>query len=258
MIQSAVLIVHSGSALWSFSGPRLHQECLPRLCASDFVGGGISSKGLLAAWWSVRAACGPLRVISAHPVLAWNHPHTPAVPCEARRWRVSFHRVRTLWGGLARVCPTIQRLPVRLPDRLGGTSEFLRLPFRLKECFVFLLVSNRRYPQPCTGVPAISYASKVASSRHKAYEVLVKRHTWRRGTGANSKVSSSERTRPLSAPPLVTARGPGRLRRGWVATFSLCLSQHQQAFTLQPLCDSCPPELRWEGRLKSFGNNSCD
>lgn len=133
--------VFSCSALCSFSGPRLHQQCLPRSCASDIVGGGISSESVLAAQWSVWATTCLFQVISAGPVLAWTHPYAPAVPREAWGWRVSLHGVRTLWGSLVRVCPTIQRLPVCLPGRLGGTPEFLWLPFGLRKCFVLALLS---------------------------------------------------------------------------------------------------------------------
>nr|XP_020472040.1 meteorin-like protein isoform X5 [Monopterus albus] len=99
-------------------------ELLMAICSSDFdiTGGGDSGEGVLAAQWSVRATGG---AVSVHLLLAGTHPHSPAVPCEAWGRRVSFHRVRTLWGSLVRVCPAIQRLPVCLPDCPGSTSEFL-------------------------------------------------------------------------------------------------------------------------------------
>ena len=122
--------------LCSVSGPRLHQERLPWLCTSDLTGGGVSSEGLLAAQRGVWAPTDRRRV-----ALAWPHPHAPAVPRAAWGRRVSVHGVRTLWGSLVRVCPTIQRLPVCLPDRLGGTPEFLRLPFRLRKCVVLAPLS---------------------------------------------------------------------------------------------------------------------
>lgn len=121
-------------SLLSFSGARLHQECLPWLCTGDIAGGSGSSEGLLATEWSVRATSSCLGVISAQPVLAWTHPHTPAVSREAWGWRVSLYRLRTFWGSLVRVCPTIQRLPVPLSGCLGGTPEFLWLSLGLRKC----------------------------------------------------------------------------------------------------------------------------
>lgn len=118
------------------SGSWLHQECISWPSAEDITGGGVQREGVLAAQrgvWARSGSCGHIRVCL---ILARTHPHAPAVPCEAWGWRVSFHRVRALRGSLVRVCPTIQRLPVCLPDCPGGTSEFLWLPFRLRKCFV--------------------------------------------------------------------------------------------------------------------------
>lgn len=138
-----------------FSGPRPHQEYLPQLWKSDIVGGGVRGEGVLAAQWSVWAASF-FAVASPDLLLAWTHPHTPTVPREAWGWGVPLHGVGTLWGSLVRVCTTLQRLPVRLPDCQGGTSEFLWLPFRLRKCVVVALQLSpaafvHRRSDPCTG-----------------------------------------------------------------------------------------------------------
>lgn len=122
-----------------FSCSRLYQKGHPWLSTSNVLSGGISAEGVLAAQWSVWATAGSTGVMS---VLAWTHPHTPAVPRQARRWRVSFHWVRTLWGSLVRVCPAIQRLPVCLPQCPNGTPEFLWLSFRLRRCVCACHLSN--------------------------------------------------------------------------------------------------------------------
>lgn len=242
-----------GSALCSFSGPRLHQEHLPRLCTSDIGGGGVSGEGVLAAQWSVWATSGRLWVISARPVLAWTRPHTPAVPREAWGRRVSLHRDRTLWGSLVRVCPAIQRLPVCLPGRLGSTSEFLWLPFRLRLCCFSTT-------EPCQPLSTGSLTPVLALwdpcdvvmcqqggiQHHQQGRSYWKTHLEEQNRGKQQGLLhwGSERA-GLCLPP-ITALCPGRLRRGWVAALSLCFSQHQPSFTLLALCDNCP--LNWGGR----------
>ncbi len=246
-------VYRHGSALCSFSGPRLHQERLPRLCASDIGGGGVSSEGVLAAQWSVWATGGCRWVISAGPVLAWTHPHAPAVPREAWGRRVSLHGVRTLWGSLVRVCPAIQRLPVCLPDRLGGTSEFLWLPFRLRKCVVLALLSpTSLYPQAasplywhCGIAVMLSCASKVASSitsRDEAIESLVKDTFGGSRTGANSRASCTEAQRGpafVSLPSLPSVLGD---LEGVGLLLSLCASP---SINRRSLCWLCVTIALW-------------
>lgn len=249
------------SALCSFSCPRLHQECVPPPWASDIPRGGVSLEGVLAAQWSVRATSGCFWVISVSPILARTHPYTPAVPREAWGWRVSFHRVRTLWGSLVRVCPTIQRLPVCLPDCPGDTSEFLRLPFRLRKCtaepYQFLstdiLTPVLALWDPCNVVMAKGLCHQGGIQHYQQgqnYWMADGEHIWRSRTGTNSRASCSGASRGSERAGLclspITALGPGRLRRGWVAALSLCFFPHWPLFTLPALCDNCP--LNWAGR----------
>lgn len=129
--------------LWYFSGPRLHQRSLAHTGPSDVAGGSGGHEGLLAARQSVWAKVGHLGVASARPLLARTHPCAPELPREDGWWRISLHGLGTLWGSLAGLCPAIQRLPVRLPDCLGGTAEFLWLPFKLRKRACVCVFSGR-------------------------------------------------------------------------------------------------------------------
>lgn len=207
--------------LWSFSGPRLHQKSLTQICPSDVAGGGGGHEGLLAARQSVWASI--WGVVSARPLLARTHPCAPELPREDRRRRISLHGLGTLWGSLAGLCPAIQRLPVCIPDCLGGTAEFLWLPFKLRKrvCIFWPSWTTGRPWVACQhcGVPVMSCACEAAlgnASRDQA--------GWLKGTfrGENSRIPRSEKG---SAPPTMLRsttllRVPGR-RRGWTAALSL-------------------------------------
>lgn len=226
LIIHLIIFIH-GSALLSLSGPRLHQQRLPQLCPSDVAGGGICSEGLLAAWWSIweTRSC---------PTVAWTHLHTPAVPREAWGRRVSIHGVGTLRGSLVRVCPAVQRLPFRLQDCLGGTSEFLWLPFGLRKCAVF-------YQAWHSGIPVALRHQQGRGCRIAGSKTHLEEHNRGKQQGLLHR-TEAQRGLALCFSP-ITARGPGRLRRGLVAALSLCFSQHQTLlFTLLALCDCCP---RW-------------
>lgn len=151
-----------------FSGPRLHQGCLPRPCTSDVPGGGQGGQGLLAARSGVRAAEG-------RGVPPWTHPYAPAVPREARRRRISLHGLRALRGGLVRVCPAIQRLPVCLHGGPGGTEEFLRLPFGLRKRVL---------------APRDSRMAASISSRDEAVKLVLKSGHIRRSRGGQTAVTT--------------------------------------------------------------------
>lgn len=246
------LLLTLTAVVCSFSGSRLHQGRIPRPRSSDVSCGGGGGTSVLAAEQSVWATGG-------WNILARTHPNTPSVQREARRWRVSIHRVGTLRGSLVGVCPAIQRLPVRLPDRSGVASEFLWFPFGLSCCNT--AEPCRSYPQtfsplaPCNvSMAKKDWAIKVSSSissRDGTTEWLVEEtHLDEAEQGQTAGPPALVPLEAQKAPAFVSlpiaALTPGRVERGWVADLPLCFSPHQPLFSSLALCDNCP--LNWCGR----------
>ena len=224
------------------SGSRPHQKCLPWLSAPDNIGRGVSNEGVLAAQWTIRTTSGSIWVISAISVLAWIHPHAPAVPREAWGWRVSFHRVRALWRCLVRLRPEIQRLPVCLLQSQDGTSEFLRLPCRLRN-FLFLqpdsLSTDNSYILTLWDSCNAVRGQQGGIQRHQqgqSYWNAGEKYIWRTRTGVNSGASCTEAQRGLafvclpSLPSLLGVWG------GVGLLLSFCDSPHIDCCSLWWLC----------------------
>lgn len=92
------------------------------------------------------------------------------------------------------MCPAIQRLPVRLHGRPGGTAEFLRLPFGLRERAASL------------------------TSRDEAVKLALKR----RDAPGGAEEGRQQGERPFVSPP--SPLGPREAEEGVQLSVSLCAS----------------------------------